>query len=137
MKVARRTITLAVAIGPLATIGVFAQDYAIDWYTMDGGGETFSTGGSYELSGTIGQPDAGYMTGGEFELAGGFWPVSACFIPGDLDHDGDVDLADLSTLLAHYNQTDVSYEDGDIDGDNDVDLADLSELLAHYGDTCP
>ena len=106
----------------------------IDWHTIGGGGDC--TGGDFELGGTAGQSDAGYMTGGDFELVGGFWPVSACFIPGDLDHDGDVDLEDLSTLLAHYNQTGVSYEDGDIDGDNDVDLADLSELLAHYGDTC-
>jgi len=35
----------------------FAQQYSIDWSTIDGGGGT-STGGDYSLSGTIGQPDA-------------------------------------------------------------------------------
>jgi hypothetical protein len=54
----------------------------------------------------------------------------------DLDDDGDVDLSDLATLLAHYDMTSgVSCEDGDIDEDGDVDLADLAALLAAYGTT--
>ena len=58
--------------------------------------------------------------------------------PGDLDGDGDIDLADLSQLLAHYGTTSGAvYEDGDIDGDGDVDLSDLSALLAVYGTECP
>jgi len=39
----------------------------------DGGGQT-STGQGYQLSGTIGQPDAGRATGGSFTLNSGFWP---------------------------------------------------------------
>jgi hypothetical protein len=46
--------------------------YNLDWYTMDGGGET-SSGGDYALSGTIGQPDAAEMSGGNYSLGGGFW----------------------------------------------------------------
>ena len=49
------------------------QSYAIDWFTIDGGGGT-STGGAYSVSGTIGQPDAGGpITGGNYSLTGGFW----------------------------------------------------------------
>ncbi len=57
-------------------------------------------------------------------------------IPGDIDHDGDVDLADLSLLLAAYNTCagDANYNaDADLDGDACVNLADLSILLANYG----
>ncbi len=52
-----------------------AQNYSIDWFTIDGGGGT-STGGGYSVSGTIGQPDAGGpMTGGNYSLTGGFWAL--------------------------------------------------------------
>jgi len=67
--------------------------------------------------------------------------VTAVFAPecfGDLDGDGDVDLADLAQLLAHYGTpSGATYEQGDLDGDGDVDLADLAALLAVYGTTCP
>lgn len=45
---------------------------SIPRYTIDGGGGS-SSGGSFVLAGTAGQPDAGLMTGGSFSLAGGFW----------------------------------------------------------------
>ena len=52
-----------------------AEEYAIDWHSLDGGGGT-STGGVYAVSGTIGQADAGgVMTGGAFSLQGGFWAL--------------------------------------------------------------
>ncbi len=50
--------------------------YALDWFTIDGGGST-STGGVYTLSGTLGQPDASTMSGGTYTIAGGFWSLNA------------------------------------------------------------
>jgi hypothetical protein len=47
-----------------------------------------------------------------------------------------VTISDLAHLLAHYGLTVAVYEDGDLDCDGDVDLADLAELLARYGDPC-
>jgi hypothetical protein len=49
-----------------------AQNFGIDWFTIDGGGGA-SVGGAFSVSGTIGQPDAGVMTGGDFTVVGGFW----------------------------------------------------------------
>jgi hypothetical protein len=51
-----------------------AQNFAIDWFTIDGGGGA-STADVYAVSGTIGQPDAGTMSGGNFKLDGGFWGI--------------------------------------------------------------
>jgi hypothetical protein len=53
----------------------FAKTYTIDWYKIAGGGGT-STGGTYQVSGTLGQPDASAaMTGGSYSLTGGFWSL--------------------------------------------------------------
>lgn len=59
--------------------------WTIDWWTIDGGGEIFTTGGPWGLSGTVGQWDGtvdAAASGGSWELTGGFWSVSA----GDSDH---------------------------------------------------
>jgi hypothetical protein len=68
--------------GCLAATAAWAQNYAIDWYSIDGGGGT-SSGGNYTLTGTIGQPDAGTLTGGNYTLTGGFMSiVTAIQTPG-------------------------------------------------------
>ena len=54
----------------------YAQNYTLDWWSVDGGGGT-CTGGVYTVSGTIGQPDAGAMSGGNYTLQGGFWGIIA------------------------------------------------------------
>jgi len=71
----RSTLFLAGAL-VLSARAAFAQNYSIDWHTVDGGGGV-STGGVYTVSGTIGQPDAGTMSGGPFTLTGGFWGIIA------------------------------------------------------------
>jgi hypothetical protein len=58
----------------LITHSAAAQNYAVDWFTIDGGGGT-STGGVFSISGTIGQPDAGKLAGGNYVLDGGFWGI--------------------------------------------------------------
>ncbi|MEA3377243.1 MAG: hypothetical protein U9R72_13720 [Chloroflexota bacterium] len=58
--------------GPSALL---STGYGLSWWTVDGGGYTFSGDGDYALGGTIGQPDAGVMSdnGGTYTLSGGFW----------------------------------------------------------------
>lgn len=52
---------------------------------------------------------------------------------GDLDLDGDVDLADLGVMLANYGQSGVGYAGGDVNCDGIVDLGDLATLLGNFG----
>ena len=86
-----KTILILILLFP--AVG-FAQSYTIDWYKVAGGGGT-STGGTYQVSGTIGQPDAsGAMTGGNYSLTGGFWAlISVVQTPGaptlSISHSGN------------------------------------------------
>ena len=139
-KRTRLAVSVVISVSVAATL--MADDINIDWWTIDAGGGMLSTGDTLELSGTVGQPDAGTpLSGGDLKLVGGFWPAFAgeddfCF--GDLTGDDAIGLADLAQLLGHYAMTGgAEYEDGDLDGDGDVDLSDLAALLGVYGTTCP
>lgn len=56
--------------------------------------------------------------------------------PGDVEGDGDTDIADLAALLAAYGSSsgDPDYDPAaDFDDDGDVDISDLAYLLSGYG----
>ena len=129
--------------------------FDLTWHTIDGGGGT-STGGGFELAGTIGQHDAGpAMTGGTFELRGGFWLASLPPPPStaDLNGDGCADSKDLTILLGAWcsavndpippsppceNCTQANLDSADIAGpgqgppDGCVDSNDLTKLLGEW-----
>jgi hypothetical protein len=68
-------------LASVCCLSVLAQNFDIDWYTIDGGSGS-STGGTFEVSGTIGQPDAGSpLSGGSYVLQGGFWSLFAVQTP--------------------------------------------------------
>jgi len=69
-----RTFSVFVALGFIISLTVPAgAELRLDWFTVDGGGHTFSLGGALSLGGTCGQPDAGTLDGGSYVLNGGFW----------------------------------------------------------------
>jgi len=128
MKSHTHTVQGATAALAILLCGsLIADEFEITRSTIDGGGAMRSTGGDFELSGSIGQPDAGALSGEGFDLTGGFWfPLSL----DDCNSDGWVNLID-------YDDFDgcLSGPDGglplpecncfDLDGDNDVDLSDV------------
>jgi len=121
-----------IMLWPLVALG--APDFAIDWYTI-GGGVQASFGGDFDLSGTIGQPDAGYMTGGDFELTGGFWGLPPR-LPGDVDGDGDVDVFDVIALVNAFGSTsgDPNWDPRcDFDGNGRVDVFDAITIVNNFG----
>src|SRR5580765_7746156 len=149
----RTRIALAV-IAPWVVAGFAFGAFSIDWSTIDGGGNT-STGGGFELTGTLGQPDAGTLSGGTYALTGGFWGAAtsnacASFVGADFDKDCDVDIADLNILKACSTRAQLPYNpaalppgcvlapDGsghiaaDFDGDGDVDSNDFGIFQKCY-----
>ena len=92
------------------------------------------SGGGFELSGTIGQPDAGTMSGGNFELAGGSWFELP---PTDCNDDGIVSLLDHETFIACLSGPDGGIDASpcpcfDVDGDGDITLNDYARLQAGF-----
>jgi hypothetical protein len=67
------TLLLAALLLPVAALTLAQGGYSLRWWTVDGGGQTWSSGGGYRLGGTVGQPDAGILSGGGYVLGGGFW----------------------------------------------------------------
>lgn len=122
-----KTNTYSILIVGLAATTAIGQVFDLSWNSIDSGGVIRSTGGNFELSGTIGQPDAGAMAGGRFQLNGGFWFQLP---PGDCDEDGTVHLMDhefFTQCLAGPNGNLLSdCECFDVDGNGRVDLRDFA-----------
>lgn len=111
-----------------------AVEYDLTWNSLDGGGAMRTTGGPFELSGTIGQTDAGRLSGGSFEITGGFWFEIA---PGDCTQDGGVEIYDFANFNDCMAGPDADHGSTrcnclDIDADGDVDLVDMAEFQATF-----
>lgn len=67
------------------------------------------------------------------------WAIGyVCPCGSDMNHNGLVDLPDLSMLLAHFGQIGgLGCPFGDLDNDRDTDIADLAYLLTRFGQGCP
>jgi len=95
--------------------------YVLDWFTID-------VGGDYVLTGTIGQPDAGYLGGGNYELLGGFWVGGPLCI---------VEFEDFARFAVYWMQSGAGlpadlYEDGTINYDDLLEFADLWLCICPY-----
>ncbi|MGP1273134.1 MAG: GC-type dockerin domain-anchored protein [Phycisphaerales bacterium] len=102
-------VALCVLLTVCFAIPVAAQPFEIERFTIDGGGGTLA-GGSYTLTGTIGQPDAGVLAAGSIQLSGGFWVNNAPTtgrLCADQNEDGVVDPADFTGWVVNYNGGDL------------------------------
>ena len=64
-------------------------------------------------------------------------PPPGSGLPGDLNGDFIVDLADLGILLADFGCMPPGPCPGDANGDGQTNLADLGIVLSNFGRTCP
>lgn len=137
------TLSAALAHAFSSTDGTFD----LSWSTIDGGGGT-STGGVFEVAGTIGQPDAGViLAGGTYEVRGGFWassvePIDTC--PADIappPGDGTVGVPDLLAIINAWGACPILPTPCPADiappvGDNVVGVPDLLAVINAWG-ICP
>lgn len=79
MKRTMVSLTLAVLLLFVSVALAQSGGYDLSWFTVDGGGGMWSTGGGYALAGTAGQPDAGVLAGGDYTLSGGFWGAGGMY----------------------------------------------------------
>ena len=120
-----------VAVYLLITVPSAAQSggqYEMPWSTIDGGGGT-SAGGQYIVTGTIGQPDAGYSVSGDYEVLGGFWPGGPlCF----------VDFHHFARFAEYWLQTGSDLPADLYEDENDiVDYFDLEVFVDEWLNYCP
>lgn len=133
----KRLFAVIVLLSTRQALGQFA----IDWHAVAGGGNMNSVGGTFSLSGAIGQHDAQIppvMSGGTFELTGGFWVVStACTCPGDMNGDGLRNGADIQKFVHCFTGTGACIC-ADVNGIGGVNFADVSAFVSDLlaGATC-
>lgn len=117
----------------LAIATVVAAQFEILRHTVDSGGVMRSTGGVFELSGTIGQPDPGTLAAGNFELTGGFWFQIP---PTDCNEDGGVNLFDHSSFIDCLTGPGggmlTACECFDTDRSGTVDLLEFAEIQTAF-----
>ena len=134
------TAALVLLLGAVKAPG---QGYQIDWHTVDGGGEMWSTGGTYELGGTIGQPDAGAMSGtgpgGTYTLTGGFWATPPCWCLADVNNDGQRNGDDVQNFVDCLIAVGSNCACADLVTVGVLDMNDVSVFVADLlaGGGCP
>jgi hypothetical protein len=117
------------------TAGVALGALEVTRMTIDGGGAMRSTGATFELSGTIGQPDAGVLVSGSLTLSGGFWFTTPA---GDVNQDGVTGLADVAALPACLSgpggqPPPAECRSFDVDRSGQVDLVDFAVMQSVFG----
>lgn len=101
-----------------------------------GGGQ--SVGGSISVRGTAGQPLASLSVGSTLRITSGFWTSAqappTCF--GDANLDGEVNFADITSVLSNFNTTGTPPFFGDANANGTVDFADITAVLSVFNTNC-
>lgn len=135
----RHAVIAAASIVPVLLAPFAVGQSAISWYTVDGGGAMSSTGGTYSLAGTLGQPDASPfstpISGGPYTLVGGFWSfdsaVPSCALAGDMDLNAlrnGLDIQGFINCLLNISGTNCAC--ADISGNGTVGPEDVAGFVA-------
>ena len=132
MKTTYMKVLLVMLAASSVAVAQSGGPYRIVWNTIDGGGGT-SAGGPYTMTGTIGQPDAGYHYQSPYELLGGFW-VGGPLCIVNLEHFAQFAAYWLDGPCSEAN----NWCDGaDLNQVDDVTIDDLIILAGQWLNVCP
>ncbi|MCB9855065.1 MAG: hypothetical protein H6818_05200 [Phycisphaerales bacterium] len=126
----RKTALFATAVTLLVAVPASSEDYSIARCAIAGGGGS-SAGGDFDLEGTIGQHDAGYMSGGDLELSGGYWTSQStgCPCPGDANGDRRVNGADVQSFVQCLLTPGVACRCADVDAVQGMQMSDVTVFV--------
>ena len=62
--------------------------------------------------------------------------AQSCQLPGDLDCDCDVDLADIMHVANCWRRSDPECASHDLDGDGSVNVVDVMQVAVRQGEDC-
>jgi hypothetical protein len=71
-----RFVVLFFALNAGIEVPAFAQNYAVNWHAITGGGGV-SSNAPYAITGTVGQPCVARSQGGRYAIDSGFWAYAA------------------------------------------------------------
>jgi hypothetical protein len=127
-------VPASVALTATTAAGQMGPNLDLSWSTIDGGGGT-SSGGTFTLTGTIGQPDAGAMAGGVFQIAGGFLGGGGpppCY--PDCNASGTLNIADFGCFQTKFVAGDPY---ADCNGVGGLTIADFGCFQTKFVTGCP
>ncbi|MBU8933605.1 MAG: dockerin type I repeat-containing protein [candidate division Zixibacteria bacterium] len=118
-----------------------SENFELDWEVLSCGA-TDGSSASFSMLGTLGQPFTGYGESVSFQLSHGFWQEpgddgTCCNhdgIRGNVDDVGDINIADLTYLVAYLftgGPPPQCLEETDVNGDGEINIADLTYLVSY------
>lgn len=123
--------------GKALTVDVTVVDHAEETVTYTNNGDTHSATYDYCGADYVTNESHTYVDGAC--ICGAVEPVTPTGLKGDVDLDGDVDLADLVLTAKHIGEVDEitntqSYANADINGDGEIALDDLVKIAQYIGE---
>ena len=130
----QRAISAMLGLAAVSSLA-FARPpaFEIEWSTIDGGG-SLSYGGTFVLTGTIGQPDTSALTAVTIGSEGGFWAdQDAAVCPADFNADGFLDFTDFDYFVEQFE---LGNPVSDFNHDSFLDFTDFDAFVAAFESFC-
>ncbi len=123
-----------------------APNFDLNWFTINGGGDSYGSSANYRLGYSIGQSVAGEGGSASYNLGIGFWygaEVICIAIPGDANASGTYTLGDILAVVNYYfNKPGCSPQPlcwlsgllcrGDWNGSGTITLGDIIQGVNYY-----